>query len=69
MTRRDLQNETREKKRPWDIGKSVRASGADRADPPRVAGLAHSPARDPLDVNGAPRQRGDVADMIWEFRT
>ena len=33
MTRRDLQADMREKKRPWDIGKSFAQRGADRADP------------------------------------
>ena len=33
MTRRDLQNDMREKKRPWDIGKSFARCGADRPDP------------------------------------
>ena len=66
MTRRDLQNQMREKKRPWDIGKSF-AQAAPIAPIHRVAEVGH-PARGAiaLAVNGAERQRGDLADMIWD---
>jgi fumarylpyruvate hydrolase len=66
MTRRDLQNEMREKKRPWDIGKSF-ADAAPIAPIHRVASAGH-PARGTisLDVNGVRRQTGDLADMIWD---
>ena len=66
MTRRDLQNEMREKKRPWDIGKSF--AGAAPIAPIHPAGasghLAHGAIT--LDVNGTRRQTGDLADMIWD---
>ena len=66
MTRRDLQNDMREKKRPWDLGKSF-AQAAPIAPIHRVAEtglLVRGAIR--LDVNGEPRQRGDLADMIWD---
>ncbi len=66
MTRRDLQNDMREKKRPWDIGKSfAEAAPIGRIHP--VAAVGH-PATGLiwLDVNGARRQQGDLADMIWD---
>jgi len=66
MTRRDLQNDMREKKRPWDIGKSF-AQAAPIAPIHRVAEtglLGRGAIR--LDVNGARRQQGDLADMIWD---
>jgi fumarylpyruvate hydrolase len=66
MTRRDLQNDMREKKRPWDIGKSF-AQAAPIAPLHRVADtglLAKAAIR--LDVNGKRRQEGDLADMIWD---
>jgi fumarylpyruvate hydrolase len=66
MTRRDLQNEMREKKRPWDIGKSF-AQAAPIAPIHRTAAtgvLARGAIE--LDVNGTARQRGDLADMIWD---
>ena len=66
MTRRDLQNEMREKKRPWDIGKSF-ADAAPIGPIHPVAAVGH-PARGKiwLDVNGTRRQAGDLADMIWD---
>jgi fumarylpyruvate hydrolase len=66
MTRRDLQNEMREKKRPWDIGKSfAQAAPIGLLHP--VAAVGH-PQRGAiwLDVNGKRRQQGDLADMIWD---
>jgi fumarylpyruvate hydrolase len=66
MTRRDLQNDMREKKRPWDIGKSF-AEAAPIGPIHPVAKIGH-PARGAIwvDVNGARRQTGDLADMIWD---
>lgn len=66
MTRRDLQNDMREKKRPWDIGKSFAAAAPiGRIHP--VSAVGH-PATGLiwLDVNGVRRQQGDLADMIWD---
>jgi fumarylpyruvate hydrolase len=66
MTRRDLQTEMREKKRPWDIGKSF-AEAAPIAPLSPVAStglLTHGAMR--LDVNGERRQQGDLSDMIWD---
>jgi fumarylpyruvate hydrolase len=66
MTRRDLQNEMREKKRPWDIGKSF-AEAAPIGPIHPVAVVGH-PAAGTIwvDVNGVRRQAGDLADMIWD---
>ena len=66
MTRRDLQNDMREKKRPWDIGKSF-AQAAPIAPIHPVAEVGH-PSRGAirLAVNGVVRQQGDLADMIWD---
>jgi fumarylpyruvate hydrolase len=66
MTRRDLQNDMREKKRPWDIGKSfAHAAPVAPIHPATVTG-ALARGEIALDVNGRPRQRGDLADMIWK---
>ncbi|HEX4884244.1 MAG TPA: fumarylacetoacetate hydrolase family protein [Casimicrobiaceae bacterium] len=66
MTRRDLQNAMREKKRPWDLGKSF-AQAAPIAPIHRVADVGHvSRGAIRLSVNGALRQQGDLADMIWD---
>jgi fumarylpyruvate hydrolase len=66
LTRRDLQNEMREKKRPWDIGKSFAdAAPIGPLTPVSSTGLlARGAIR--LDVNGERRQQGDLADMIWD---
>jgi fumarylpyruvate hydrolase len=66
MTRRDLQNAMREIKRPWDIGKSfAEAAPIGPVSPVTQAGHP-SRGRIALDVNGETRQRGDLADMIWD---
>jgi fumarylpyruvate hydrolase len=66
MTRRDLQNEMREKKRPWDIGKSF-AQAAPIAPLHPVAQTGPlSRGAITLDVNGVRRQTGDLSDMIWD---
>src|SRR4051794_26450578 len=66
MTRRDLQNEMREKKRPWDIGKSF-AQAAPIAPLHRATETGVlSRGAVTLDVNGTRRQQGDLADMIWD---
>ena len=66
MTRRDLQSDMREKKRPWDLGKSF-AQAAPIA-PIHTVSATGVLARGAiwLDVNGTRRQQGDLADMIWD---
>ena len=66
MTRRDLQNQMREIKRPWDIGKSF-AQAAPIGPIHKVAEVGHlERGRISLEVNGELRQLGDLADMIWD---
>ncbi|HSQ82309.1 MAG TPA: fumarylacetoacetate hydrolase family protein [Casimicrobiaceae bacterium] len=66
MTRRDLQNDMREKKRPWDIGKSfAQAAPIAPIHPVTATGVLSRGAIE-LDVNGVSRQRGDLSDMIWD---
>ena len=65
MTRRDLQIALRDKGRPWDVAK-----GFDQSAPigplHRADKIGH-PAKGAVwvQVNGADRQRGDIAQMIW----
>ena len=66
MTRRDLQTDMREKKRPWDIGKSF-ANAAPIApihEAAATGALTHGEIT--LDVNGQRRQHGNLSDMIWD---
>ena len=66
MTRRDLQSDMREKKRPWDIGKSfAQAAPIAPIHPVTQTGILARGAIT-LDVNGVRRQQGDLADMIWD---
>lgn len=65
MTRRDLQTRMKETGKPWDIGK-----GFDHAAPigpiHRAADVGHL-ARGAiwLELNGTPKQKGDLSDLIW----
>ena len=67
MTRRDLQNEAKEMRRPWDMGKGFDQSApcseiypASRIGHPASGALW-------LKVNGETKQQGDIADMIWNI--
>ncbi len=65
LTRRDLQAQAKDKRRPWDTGKSFEHAApvsaihmVDEAGHP-------SAGRIWLAVNGDARQDGDIGDMIW----
>ncbi|KAA0682836.1 fumarylacetoacetate hydrolase family protein [Roseomonas genomospecies 6] len=65
MTRRDLQNAAKKEGKPWDMGK-----GFDQSAPcgtlRRAADIGHpDKGAVTLSVNGAPRQKGDLSDLIW----
>ena len=67
LTRRDLQARAKEKGHPWDMGKGFDQSAVCGVIQP-VAAVGHPGAgRIWLDVNGAPRQRGDLGDMMWKI--
>jgi fumarylpyruvate hydrolase len=66
MTRRDLQNDMREKKRPWDIGKSFAQAAPIAPIHPVAQTGPLSRGAITLDVNGVRRQQGDLSDMIWD---
>ena len=65
LTRRDLQADAKAGGRPWDMAKGFDHSAA--LSPIRPAAEIGHPAsaRIWLSVNGAARQDGDIADMIW----
>jgi fumarylpyruvate hydrolase len=65
LTRRDLQAESRKQGKPWDTAKSFDHSAPLSAIVP-AARIGH-PVRGRIElrVNGALRQQGDLADMIW----
>jgi fumarylpyruvate hydrolase len=66
MTRRDLQGEAKKMGRPWEVGKAFEASAPCSALR-RAEEIGH-PASGAvwLDVNGKPRQKGDLDQMIWK---
>lgn len=65
LTRRDLQQEAKDKKRPWDWGKGFDHSAPLSALVP--AGRIGHPSRGRihLAVNGAVKQDGNLDQMIW----
>ena len=66
MTRRDLQNDMREKKRPWDIGKSFAQAAPIAPIHPVAQTGPLTRGEMTLTVNGARRQHGDLSDMVWD---
>ncbi len=65
LTRRDLQAAARENKKPWDMSKGFDFSAPLGAIQP-AAQIGHpAKGRIALTVNGAVKQEGDLADLIW----
>ncbi len=65
MTRRDLQKAAKEKGQPWEVGKAFDQSAPIGPLHPVGSVAPLTSGAIALDVNGQPRQRGDLADMIW----
>lgn len=65
MTRRDLQAEAKDKRRPWDVGKDFENAAiiAPVTLANQVADLASLPIT--LAVNGQIRQTAMLSDMVW----
>jgi fumarylpyruvate hydrolase len=65
MTRRDLQGEAKKMGRPWEMGKAFDNSAPCTAL--KTVAMVGHPAKGAiwLEVNGAVKQKGDLADMIW----
>ena len=65
LTRRDLQNQAKEKRRPWESSKSFEQAAPITAVH-TVDDVGHpSSGLIWLAVNGDVRQDGDIADMVW----
>jgi len=63
LTRRDLQNQAKDKGRPWCLGKAFEFSAPIT---PILRGSAPIGSGEiTLEVNGEVRQRGDISEMIW----
>ncbi len=65
MTRRDLQGEMKKQGRPWSIGKAFEQSAPIGPIVPKARTGELLRGEISLDVNGQPRQRGDLGDLIW----
>jgi fumarylpyruvate hydrolase len=65
MTRRDLQDEAKALRRPWDLGKAADASGPVGPLHPATAVGHPDTGAITLAVDGQVRQSGDLAEMIW----
>ena len=65
MTRRDLQGQMKKAGRPWEVGKAF-DQGAPIGQLHSAERIGH-PARGAIwvEVDGQPRQRGDLADLVW----
>lgn len=65
MTRRDLQDEAKQMRRPWELGKAADFSGP--VGPLHPVSQVGHPAEGEiaLEVDGAVRQKADLSDMIW----
>lgn len=65
MTRRDVQDAAKKAGRPWTSSKDFDASAV--VGPLRDAAVMGHPTSGPitLEVDGAPRQKGDLDEMIW----
>jgi len=67
MTRRDLQGAAKEARFPWETGKAF-DNGAPIAPIVPAAKIGHPvDGRIWLDVNGEPRQEGDINQLIWDI--
>jgi len=66
MTRRDLQLAAREQGRPWDLGKDLEQSSVVSELVP-AAGTVLASGELALTVNGEPRQKSDLRQLIWSI--
>ncbi len=65
LTRRDLQFEARDAKRPWEIGKAFDHAAPCSPLKPLSGGPVPAKGTIELAVNGATKQKSDIELMIW----
>ncbi len=66
MTRRDLQGEAKKLGRPWEVGKAFE-SAAPCSEIVPASAIGHpSEGAVWLTINGEPRQKGDLNQLIWK---
>lgn len=65
MTRRDLQSEMKDQKKPWEIGKAFESSAPVGPIHP-VSKIGHLKTGEiSLEVNGTMKQKADLSQMMW----
>jgi fumarylpyruvate hydrolase len=67
MTRRDLQGEAKKLGRPWEIGKAFEHSAPCGPIVPAEKTGHLTKGSVTLEVNGLPKQKGDLNQMIWKI--
>ena len=67
MTRRDLQIASRNKQRPWDLGKDVENAAVLAPLTPAAEMGEIGPQRIHLEVNGETRQDATLGELIWKL--
>ena len=65
MTRRDRQQDGKDNRRPWDLGKDVENSAVFAALTPAAQAGDLAGKRIHLSVNGVVKQDATLADMVW----
>ena len=65
LTRRDMQDVAKAARRPWDLSKGFDASAPIGSIVPAAKAGHPASGAITLTVDGAPRQKGDLADQIW----
>ncbi|HEX9276346.1 MAG TPA: fumarylacetoacetate hydrolase family protein [Casimicrobiaceae bacterium] len=67
MTRRDLQLAARDQGRPWDLGKDLEDSSVVSEIVPAESRAPISRGELAMTVNGQPRQKADLSQLIWSI--
>lgn len=65
LTRRDIQQDAKDKRRPWDMAKGFDQSAPISPIVPLADVASLTNGRIWLSVNGVLRQEGDISDLIW----
>jgi fumarylpyruvate hydrolase len=65
LTRRDLQGQAKDKRRPWDLGKDFEDSAIIGALTPKAAFGEIGEQTIRLDVDGRVAQEARLSDMVW----
>ncbi len=67
MTRRDLQQKGKDKRRPWDLGKNFEQAAVISAIVPKNSSDSLKQGEISLQVNGETKQHSDLTQLIWNI--